>query len=116
MKKNVCLFIDNLTGGGAEKKILIIAEQMVAMGHGAHVVMMNDVVAYPVPEGVHCHALYPAAARNLDLHPDRRAHHRYERAGEHRREVIDPVEVEDRGPRDPHEGGRGQPRLGATAG
>ena len=66
MKKNVCLFIDNLTGGGAEKKILIIAEQMVSMGHDAHVVMMNDVVAYPVPEGVHCHALYPRTARNLD--------------------------------------------------
>ena len=66
MKKNVCLFIDNLTGGGAEKKILIIAEQMVSMGHDAHVVMMNDVVAYPVPEGVQCHALYPREARNLD--------------------------------------------------
>jgi len=66
VKKNVCLFIDNLTGGGAEKKILIIAEQMVSMGHEAHVVMMNDVVAYPVPEGVHCHALYPREARNLD--------------------------------------------------
>jgi len=67
VKKNVCLFIDNLTGGGAEKKILIIAEQMVSMGHDAHVVMMNDVVAYPIPEGVHCHALYPRKARNLDL-------------------------------------------------
>jgi len=65
-KKNVCLFIDNLTGGGAEKKILVIAEQMVSMGHDAHVVMMNDVVAYPVPDGVHCHALYPREARNLD--------------------------------------------------
>jgi glycosyltransferase involved in cell wall biosynthesis len=66
VKKNVCLLIDNLTGGGAEKKVLIIAEQMVSMGHQAHVVMMNDVVAYPVPEGVHTHALYPRKARNLD--------------------------------------------------
>jgi len=66
VKKNVCLFIDNLTGGGAEKKILIIAEQIVSLGQDAHVVMMNDVVAYPVPAGVHCHALYPREARNLD--------------------------------------------------
>jgi glycosyltransferase involved in cell wall biosynthesis len=66
VKKNVCLLIDNLTGGGAEKKVLIIAEQMVSMGHDAHVVMMNDLVAYPIPEGVQTHALYPRRARNLD--------------------------------------------------
>ena len=65
-RKRICLIINSLVGGGAERKVLTIAKAVVSLGHDAHVVMLNDRVAYPVPEGVHTHAVYPARVRHLD--------------------------------------------------
>jgi glycosyltransferase involved in cell wall biosynthesis len=66
LKKRIALIVDNLTGGGAERKVLIIADQLVRLGHEAHVVLLTEDIAYPVPSGVTCHALCPAGTRNLD--------------------------------------------------
>lgn len=66
MKRRLCLMIDDLSGGGAERKVLSIAGELVRQGHEAHVVLLRDRRVYPVPEGVHVHAVYPADARHMD--------------------------------------------------
>jgi glycosyltransferase involved in cell wall biosynthesis len=65
-EKRICLIINSLVGGGAERKVLTIAGAMVSLGHHAHVVLLNDQVAYPVPDGVRTHTVYPAGVRHLD--------------------------------------------------
>ncbi|HXV78069.1 MAG TPA: glycosyltransferase [Candidatus Polarisedimenticolaceae bacterium] len=66
MTLRFCLFVDDLSGGGAERKVLILADQLVRLGHDAQVVTLTDRVAYPIPAGVATRAVYPGGARNLD--------------------------------------------------
>ena len=43
--------VTNLAGGGAEKAVLNIAAALAARGHQADLVLLEDVVSYPIPEG-----------------------------------------------------------------
>ena len=47
----------NLKGGGAEKSVLRVAGALNARGHSVHVVLLEDLAEYDVPDGVQYHAL-----------------------------------------------------------
>ncbi|MEM0912689.1 MAG: glycosyltransferase [Pseudomonadota bacterium] len=50
--KNVAIIIDSMTGGGAEKVMLILAETMSRQGHNVVIFILKDVVDYEVPTSV----------------------------------------------------------------
>lgn len=52
--------LTNLSGGGAEKAVLKTAAALAGRGHETHVVLLEDRADYPVPAGVHKHAVTAA--------------------------------------------------------
>lgn len=52
--------LTNLAGGGAEKAILKIASGLSEGGHGATVVLLENLVEHQIPEGVDLRSLMPA--------------------------------------------------------
>ncbi len=50
--KNTLFLIDGLSGGGAERVVLTLAEAMVAQGDDVMIVSLRRECAYPIPKGV----------------------------------------------------------------
>ncbi len=61
--KRVAILIDSLTGGGAEKVMLTLAQSMIKMGHDAHIIALSNTVAYDLPEGIPVTFLYKEKVR-----------------------------------------------------
>ncbi len=53
--KNIAIFIDSLGGGGAERIMLDLAEQMVGLTHNVHFFILETVLDYTIPAGVVVH-------------------------------------------------------------
>lgn len=51
--------VTNLRTGGAEKAVLKIASGLSARGHESRLILLENVIEYPVPEAIHIHALTP---------------------------------------------------------
>lgn len=51
--KSILFVIDGLSGGGAERVVLTLAEAMVAQGDDVMIVSLRRECAYPIPKGVH---------------------------------------------------------------
>lgn len=58
MKKRIAIAIDTLTGGGAEKIVLTLAEQFQQMGHEVHILVMHDERLHTIPDGIHVHICF----------------------------------------------------------
>jgi glycosyltransferase involved in cell wall biosynthesis len=54
---NIAIFIDTLSGGGAEKVMLTLAKGWVAQNHAVHFFLLSGRTEYPVPDGVFVHVL-----------------------------------------------------------
>jgi len=52
MHKRILFVIDGLSGGGAEKTVLRLADQIARLGHVVSVANLKDVQVLPIPEGV----------------------------------------------------------------
>lgn len=53
MKKKVAFFIDSLGGGGAERVVSVLCQELRAKGYQIDILMLNKKpIAYPLPEGV----------------------------------------------------------------
>lgn len=50
--KKILFLIDGLSGGGAERVVLTLAEEMVAQGDEVMIVSLRRECAYPIPKGV----------------------------------------------------------------
>lgn len=50
--KSILFLIDGLSGGGAERVVLTLAEEMVAQGDDVTIVSLRRECAYPIPKGV----------------------------------------------------------------
>jgi glycosyltransferase involved in cell wall biosynthesis len=63
--RHIAIFIDSLSGGGAEKVMLTLANAMAAMGHRPHIISLDKNLAYDVAERVPVDFLYPQNASGL---------------------------------------------------
>ncbi len=61
--KRIAILIDSLTGGGAEKVMLTLAQSMINMGHDAHIIALSNTVAYDLPEDIPVTFLYKEKVR-----------------------------------------------------
>jgi glycosyltransferase involved in cell wall biosynthesis len=50
--KNIAIVIDSLAGGGAEKVMIVLANELVSMGHRVCIFALKPVKEYSVPNGV----------------------------------------------------------------
>ncbi|MCL1124412.1 glycosyltransferase [Shewanella surugensis] len=64
----IAIAIDHLVGGGAEKVMLTLAQEFVAMGHEVHFLVMKDNVDYEVPRSVSLHVCFAGKDRQLLRH------------------------------------------------
>lgn len=56
--KNICLIIDTLGGGGAEKVVITLATTLSNLGHHVHVIVLNNIISYNVDKiNFHLHIL-----------------------------------------------------------
>ena len=62
----VAIFIDSLSGGGAEKVMLTLANAMAAMGHRPHIISLDKNVAYDVHEQIPVDFLYTQDTSGLN--------------------------------------------------
>lgn len=51
-KKNILFIIDGLSGGGAERIVLTLAEAIAQQGHTVTIVSLRNECAYSIPEGI----------------------------------------------------------------
>ena len=65
--RHVLLAIDSLTGRGAEKVVVNLAESLLALGHKASIVIYEDIVEFAIDPRITVHRLQPAARGKLRL-------------------------------------------------
>ncbi|HSD39817.1 MAG TPA: glycosyltransferase [Rhodocyclaceae bacterium] len=65
--RHVLLAIDSLTGRGAEKVVVNLAEALLALGHRVSIVIYEDVVEFEVDARIQIHRLNPAARGGIRL-------------------------------------------------
>ncbi|WP_299489730.1 glycosyltransferase [uncultured Shewanella sp.] len=56
--KRIAIAIDHLVGGGAEKVMLTLAQEFVAIGHEVHFLVMKDNADFIVPESIQVHTCF----------------------------------------------------------
>jgi len=60
------MVIDSLTGGGAEKVVISLAEAMVEMGHMVTILSLSEHCDYLIPDRVSLHCLFEGKAAKVD--------------------------------------------------
>jgi glycosyltransferase involved in cell wall biosynthesis len=58
MSKRIALAIDSLTGGGAEKIVLTLADEFLKTGNEVHIFVMHDERLHTIPKGVYIHPCF----------------------------------------------------------
>lgn len=73
----IAIAIDHLAGGGAEKVMLTLAQEFVAMGHELHFLVMKDNVDFDIPSSLQVHVCFTGQEQTLlrRLRLDKAAHH-----------------------------------------
>ncbi|GAB4060977.1 glycosyltransferase [Uliginosibacterium sediminicola] len=66
-RRHVLLAIDSLTGRGAEKVVVNLAEALLALGHAVSIVIYEDIVEFAVDPRIRIHRLQPAQRGRLRL-------------------------------------------------
>lgn len=46
--KNLCFIIDSLSGGGAERVVLNLSEEIIKLGHSVHIVILENKISYDI--------------------------------------------------------------------
>lgn len=62
----IAIAIDSLTGGGAEKVMLTLAKQFIAMGHEAHFIVMHSSVFFDLPPELPVHVCFDEKDKDFD--------------------------------------------------
>lgn len=62
---NIAIFIDTLSGGGAEKVMLTLAKGWLSLGHNVHFFLLSNRTEYSIPNDIHVHALSNGSHRKL---------------------------------------------------
>ena len=65
ISKRIAIAIDTLTGGGAEKVMLTLANELIKQGHQPHLIVMQDECLHEVPPEVPVTFCFPKEAKNL---------------------------------------------------
>ena len=55
--KRIAIYIDSLSGGGAERVMLSLSLQMQKEGHDVHFFLLEEVIDYALPEDTHVHVV-----------------------------------------------------------
>ncbi|UJF18226.1 hypothetical protein L0B53_14540 [Vibrio sp. SS-MA-C1-2] len=53
--KNIAIAIDSLNGGGAQKVMLSLAEDLLKLGHNIHFLIMKNEIDYTICKDIHTH-------------------------------------------------------------
>lgn len=56
---NFCFVLPNLSGGGAERVTLSLAEGLLRRGHGVSLIIFDDTAAFQIPQGLKVEMLLP---------------------------------------------------------
>jgi glycosyltransferase involved in cell wall biosynthesis len=64
--KRIAIVIDSLTGGGAEKVMLSLAQELITQGHQPHLIVLQNECAYELPQNLPVHYCFEANNRNFD--------------------------------------------------
>ncbi|MEC4727597.1 glycosyltransferase [Shewanella sp. D64] len=62
----IAIAIDSLAGGGAEKVMLTLAKQFMAMGHETHFIVMHSSVVYELPPALPIHVCFDEKDKDFD--------------------------------------------------
>jgi len=62
-QKNIVIAIESLTGGGAEKVMLVLARELIARGHRVIMLLLKHKIDYPVPDGLTVKVLPPQTGK-----------------------------------------------------
>ncbi|MCG9697977.1 glycosyltransferase [Shewanella sp. Isolate11] len=66
VSKRIGLAIDSLAGGGAEKIVLTLANELKKQGHEPHLLVMMPNCDYQLPEAIPVHFCFTKAERHID--------------------------------------------------
>jgi glycosyltransferase involved in cell wall biosynthesis len=64
--KNIAIVIDGLTGGGAEKVMLTLAEHFAKSGHRVSILSLSSFCDYPLPDNISVDYLFEGKASKVD--------------------------------------------------
>lgn len=64
--KNIAIIIDSLTGGGAEKVMITLAQAITAAGHNCHILSLLNRCVYSLPKNCKVHYCFDNNNRKID--------------------------------------------------